>query len=419
MTESSKRGFVLLSHQGLSQVGPLATELKRRGYRVCVLSSRSARGLQPDWLGQVDRATFSDGFALTSEDVDAHMESLRSEFDLVACISVWDAYRPLMAEANSRLGACDISLEVVNLLRDKLAMRKVLLQHGLTSKRAVVLDSEYFNNLIDRDRYFIKPRTGMASFGAFRADRIATYGELETLRCSTQADAAYSGAFTAQMEFIVEDYIQGTEFSFEVSVSHGNASVHAIHEKVDLRSHGRTTLENACVCPPQSLDNSQCEEGKQFVSRCLDALGVSTGVYHIEARYSAVDGWEIIEVNPRIGGAYIVDSTFLHSNVDLLACWVGLLLGGHPTLNAVAQRSTFFRVFFGQGGRTVRRLTRNDVGVLAVKEKFFVKEGEVMPDVEREIFVGQALWDISTLPYTAQQQLIATSESYLSIEYNA
>ncbi|WP_246542734.1 ATP-grasp domain-containing protein [Paludibacterium yongneupense] len=417
MDRMMKNGFIILSHQGLSQVGPLAEEINRRGYQACVLSSKSSRGLQPDWLNKVEIVSFTDGYSLNKHDVDVFVSSLSNDIKLVGCISVWDGYRSIMAYANKVLRANDIDVEIVDLLRDKLLMRKTLMQNGLSRKNVFILDQELFDQLTNLHHYFIKPRVGLASFGAFRADRIVSYDELEPLRQLACSDAAYCGVFDEDMQFIIEDYINGIECSFEVSVGIAGVAVHAIHEKVDLQSHSRTTLENACVCPPISLSEKECADGVDFVSRCLIALGIDTGVYHIEARYHSDDGWEIIEINPRIGGAYIVDSTRLHSNADLLSYWVGLIVGDDISFDSEKHRKTFFRVFFGEKGRTINRLTRNETGLPVLMDKLFINEGEHLPDVEREIFVGQALWDITSLSCSAVKSFISASETHFIVEY--
>ncbi|TJZ66837.1 ATP-grasp domain-containing protein [Chitiniphilus eburneus] len=414
-----KQGFLILSHQGLSMVAPLAAELARRGYAACVLSSASARGLHPEWAEQVDHAAFTDDHALSWPQVDTHLDTLAGQYRMVGCISVWDGYRGLMAQANQRLGACDVPATVIDALRDKLAMRDTLARHGLTKKTAQPLTPERFAALEHRAAHFIKPRTGLASFGTFRADRLTHFDELAALWRLACEDAAYSGIFSGEPAFIVEDLIRGPECSFEVSVERGCVCVHAVHEKIDLQSHGRTTLENACTCPPLSLPPQAAASGHDFIARCLAAFGIQSGVYHIEARHHPEDGWEIIEINPRIGGAYIVDSTQLHSGVDLLARWLDLLTGRIAAPAHNERRHTFFRVFFGESGRTVRQLSRRDTGQPALRDKLFVREGERLPQVEREIFIGQALWDITALSTAERARFVIDSQAHFAIEYHA
>jgi len=243
--------------------------------------------------------------------------------------------------------------------------------------------------------------------------------ELDALWRRAQEDRTYAGVFDGDPAFIVEEYIDGVECSFEVSINRGTPDVHAVHEKVELRESGRTVLENACACPPISLDGAAVASGVDHVARCLQALEVTTGVYHVEARFSRGRGWEIVEVNPRIGGACIVSSTRQHSGVDLLDHWVDLLTEQPHAPAPPAGRSTFFRVFFGQSGRQIRRVQRRVGGMKVLEDKLLVGEGEVLPDVDREIFVGQALWDITAMDHDVLPEFFLETESYLSVEYAA
>lgn len=412
-----KKGFIVLSHQGLTMVGAIAEQLSQRGLVACVLSSRSARGLTPDWLDRVETTHITDGFSLTALDVNRFIESIGGDVQLIGCISVWDAYRDLMAEANRQIGARDVAPEIIRLLRDKLSFREELCRHGLSSKRARLVDESVLAALDDRSSFFVKPRTGLASFGTFRADQLANFDELRQIWSHSTSDRAYDGVFDTEPAFIIEGFIRGTEFSFEVSASQGHITVHAVHEKVDLTPMRRTVLENACVCPPVSIEEDELEAGVVLVRDALLRLGADEGIYHVEARYHHEDGWEIIEANPRIGGAYIVDSTRLHCGIDLIGRWIDLIECGRHVAEVEEKRKTFFRVFFGEPGRTIARLDRCGTGHPIVLDKLFVKAGERLPAAEREIFIGQALWDITSIPDEGLNAFINTSKAYLSVEY--
>ncbi|MEX5637698.1 ATP-grasp domain-containing protein [Parafrankia sp. FMc2] len=417
-------GFLILAHQLKTMVPPLVDALRQRGITPYVLSSRPAQDAgTPAWRSRVAALHVTDGHALRPADVDAVLARLSaSGVRLLGCITVWDAYRELMASANRSLGVGDLTERTVRGLRDKLRMRERLREHGLSQVAAWPFDAERYAALTDPSRYFVKPRTGFASLGALRADRLGAAAELERLWERAARDVAYAGAFEGTPSFLIEEFIDGVECSFEVSVEHGSVSVHAVHEKVDLRESGRTVLENACVCPPVSLDAAVVGHGVDQVTLALKALGVDTGVHHAEARYTSGGAWEIVEVNPRIGGAYIVPSTRLHSGVDLLGRWIDLLLGDDSQLPAAEPpsdgvRRTFFRVFFGEPGRHVTRLSRRPGRIEVLEDKVFVHEGDTLPHVDREIFVGQALWDVTALGPDLPADFVVETESYLEIGY--
>lgn len=401
-------------------VEPIAEALHRRGVKTYVLASRSARDVTARWEADVELLHITDAHSLRRPDIDFFLKTLEeADVRLLGCLTVWDAYRELMAYANDRLGTADLTEEAVRGLRDKLAMRTRLREHGLSKVSAWPFDESRFHGLTDRTRYFIKPCEGLASLGAFRADRLGAVEELDALWRKAQQDRAYDGVFQGRPAFLIEEFIDGIECSFEVGVVRGTPTVHAVHEKVDLRQVGRTTLENACVCPPKSLSRSEVDEGIAYVTRCLQALGADTGVYHVEARFQRDRGWELVEANPRIGGAYIVASTRRHCGIDLLDRWISLLLEELVEAPESSGNSTFFRVYFGEPGRRIAQLESRPGEVDVLEEKLFVKEGELLPLVDREIFIGQTLWDTTGINPDALDDFIRETEKHLKIEYSS
>ena len=65
---------------------------------------------------------------------------------------------------------------------------------------------------------------------------------------------------------------------------------------------------------------------------------------------------------------------------------------------------------------TIERLVRADIGHPVVIDKLFVKEGERLPFADREIFIGQALWDITALDVDLDT-FIDSTKNYFSVEY--
>ena len=175
-------GFLVLSHQLQSMVGPLAAALNRRGIKTYVLASSPTREVDTGWRSEVELLRITEGHALHDSDVDRFLAELSAaDVRLLGCLTVWDAYRELMAYANHRIGTADLSQECVRGLRDKLAMRDRLREQGLSAVTAWPLDEARYLALTDRARYFVKPREGLASLGAFRADRLGDFAELDAL----------------------------------------------------------------------------------------------------------------------------------------------------------------------------------------------------------------------------------------------
>lgn len=414
-----KKAILILSHQLLSMVDPLKHRLMQGGYGYFILSSASARSAAPAWHADPEDIKITEGLHLTRQDIDAVVADTAQTHEFIGCISVWDGYRGLMAYANQRFGAQDIREETVALLRDKLAMRNRLCRAGLSRVSAQVLDEDIYQSITEPEKYFIKPRIGLASMGTFPASQLTSYAQLAPLRQHAASDKQYAGVFPPDNDFIIEGLINGTECSFEVSLHQGRLEVLAVHEKLEVSQAAFSVLEGACVCPPRALSTVQLAAGTRLLEQVMATLGVETGVYHVELKCDAQDHWEVIEINPRIGGAYIVESTRLHSGVCLLQRWLALITGAPLAAKRPEQRSTFFRVFFGQPGKTLSRLECTPTGPAAVKDTLLFKPHDTLPQVEREIFLGMALWDITDMPPADQPAFFSRTQGYITTEYLA
>ncbi|MGW1463625.1 ATP-grasp domain-containing protein [Streptomyces sp. NPDC002308] len=436
------RGVLLLSHVGFSFMEDLVATARARGLRVSVLSSLPEPQHQQSRPGEladlVDDVRVTAGHVLTPRDVEEYLDHLEAAGTPVSCcVTVWEGYRYLMALANARLGVPDLDEKQVLFLRDKLAVRNRIADGGLSRVRATVLTpATLAERRQDGNRYFVKPVSGIASLGTFRLTPGTTWADLERIAAEAHADPVYAGVFTTgpstgdqgaggpahasgdpvaatgagaspEVRFLVEDYLAGPEFSFEVIVVDGTPHVVAVHEKCEVTETAGTVLENACVSPPTSLTREETAAGLGWVARVLGRLGLEWGSFHVEARLTT-GGWELIEVNPRVGGSLISPSVAaLTGGIGLLDLWLDSLLtarapagftkkleelsftadGTTPTVNA-----TFFRVFFADPG-TIKEV---GLGVGLPLEPLvshvLLAPGDVVESSSREVFLGQVLW---------------------------
>ncbi|SFE23353.1 Biotin carboxylase [Actinopolyspora alba] len=434
-------GVLLLSHVGFSFMEDLIGTVTARGVKTCVLSSLPEPRHQvsrPEQLIELaDELHVTSEHVLTPEDVDAYIDQLEATGTSVqCCLTVWEGYRHLMASANARLGVPDLDEKQILKLRDKLTLRNRLADVGLTRGRASALTP---TTLAERQReggrYFVKPVSGIASFGTFPLTPETTWSELERLTLEARSDTVYANTFATtagpfsqsgtdlnngadsavsapsgvgcEVEFLIEDYVPGQEFSFEVVVVDGDPYVVAVHEKCEVTESTGTVLENACVSPPTTLSQEEVAAGIRWTTRALTALDLRWGCFHVEARYAS-SGWDLIEVNPRVGGSLISPSVAaLTGGPGMLDLWLDLLLtasqpGGFlKTLKGLSfgmdgttpsPNATFFRVFF-TGPGTIREVGLNDdLPFQPLLSHVLLKPGDVVEASSREVFLGQVLW---------------------------
>ncbi|MFK0264203.1 acetyl-CoA carboxylase biotin carboxylase subunit family protein [Streptomyces angustmyceticus] len=469
----NSRGVLLLSHVGFSFMEDLVGTVTARGLKVYVLSSLPEPQHQESRPGALadlaDDVRVTAEHVLTPRDVEEYLDHLEAAgASVLCCLTVWESYRHLMALANASLGVPDLDEKQVLELRDKLTLRNRLADAGLSRGRASVLTAE---TLAERQReggrYFVKPVSGIASFGTFPLTPDTTWADLERIAAEAHADTVYASAFTTNpgpsnpvgsgprsgtaatgsahgdvsaghgggfgVEFLVEDYVPGREFSFEVIVVDDEPHVVAVHEKCEVTETADTVLENACVSPPTSLAQEEIAAGIGWVASVLDVLGLAWGCFHVEARHTP-SGWDLIEVNPRVGGSLISPSVAaLTGGHGLLGLWLESLLtargpagflkllkGLSFAVDGTTQsgNATFFRVFFADPG-TIREVgLSDDLPLQPEASHVLLKAGDVVESSSREVFLGQVLWRMDRADRDAiLPELVSASERAIEIVY--
>ncbi|MCP3819184.1 ATP-grasp domain-containing protein [Streptomyces sp. A3M-1-3] len=438
-------GILLLSHVGFSFMEDLVEALDARQLKSFVLTSlpeAEHRGRLDELHRQTAHVTAASEHVLTHEDVEASLEDLRRRGETVlACITVWEGYRHLMAFANELLGVSDLGEKQILELRNKLTLRNRLADAGLSRVRAAELTGETLDSYRNSaSRYFVKPVSGIASYGAFPLSPRTTWADIERITADAQDDTVYASAFGDGLAFLVEDYLPGREFSFEVVVADGAAQVVAVHEKCEVTETAGTVLENACTSPPVSISAEECAAGIDWVRRMLSQLELRWGCFHIEARHHE-SRWDLIEINPRVGGSLISYSTKeLTGGVSLLDLWIDLLLSASKADSTVAPEefldyvsalsftadgetptanATFFRVFFAEKGRIKSVRLNGDLPLEPVVAHVLLKAGDTVESTSREVFLGQLLWQY---PRSESDRLFPeltrASEHAIDIQYD-
>lgn len=212
--------------------------------------------------------------------------------------------------------------EVARRIRDKGAMRAYLADRDPAAVGAAPLTRRAdLNAFADRYGYpfVVKPTDGTASLGVFRVtgpeDTDTVWEQVERLR-GTRTDRI-STLFVLQ-DFLMEEYVDGPEFSVEAFSFAGRHVVVAITEKFVAPAHF-AELGHAV---PARLDAEREERVRESVIRFLDVIGVRDGVSHTEVRLGA-KGPKVIESHNRIAGDAITDLVLGAYGIDLVSYALG------------------------------------------------------------------------------------------------
>ncbi|WP_181793153.1 acetyl-CoA carboxylase biotin carboxylase subunit family protein [Streptomyces sp. WELS2] len=413
-----KRAILLLMHQGKSYTEEIAEATAGLGLTLVALSSRpekpgvldAVHHLLADWV-------VTEESELCSGDLEKAVRELADRgYQVEAALATFEGYRLLMAELNERLGAHDSAGAALRLCLDKYELRRHLFAEGLSEVRLHRLTPGAIPELDPSARWFVKPVRGASSFATFVLDDVNDLADVPALQEQMRADRRMKAIFMDRYDFLVEEYVDGPEFSFETVVLDGRVHHLCVHEKARVERLERTVLEGMSVSPPVSLGRELVLEGSDHVTRCLAALaehGLTAGVFHIEVKYwESRKRWEIIEINPRMGGSLINPSVQIVTGHSLLDLWTESLLlpdserdAFHDRLTQASQlealrtgaptRATVFLSKYGEKGRTVDAIRFEPPARPPRILRVHVAEGTELDASDRGICLMDALWDVA------------------------
>lgn len=386
---------LLLVHQGAPSTAKLVAFLRDKGFEPFVLSSAPPDG----------PAAFVDScvhlgveYAVSADallGVDEVLRWARAVPDCRFCFTIRDGQRLAMAVANRELGANDPAPEAITNSVDKHRMRALLLERGLTGLRPFRLDDPELRRRLDAgERHIVKPRAGTASLcirvvDSWRQvrDHVAAF-ELGAGQGDTLAEY-----FTGN-ELVAETFFEGRELSFEVIRQGGVTKLASDHERTVRDFTDETVLERGFASPPVLISADEVRLAREHMDAVLAALGLDDGCYHVELSVgmdTTRSTCEIIEVNPRPGGQYMVDSVRLQLGRSLGDDWVDVLTGVEVPPAGPRTCGTYYQAHYVEPGRQVIGMERDPDLPAPTMASGLMRTGRVAR-ADREELGAMTLW---------------------------
>jgi biotin carboxylase len=128
---------------------------------------------------------------------------------------------------------------------------------------------------------------------------------------------------------VIEQFIEGPEFSVEALVWNGRIEILAVTDKVTT---GRPHFVEMGHSQPTRLDPTSAEAVRDAARRGIRALGLDWCAAHAEVKM-AQDGPYLMEIGARLGGDFITTELVPRSTgIDMVACAIRLCLGEEPDM---------------------------------------------------------------------------------------
>lgn len=360
-----KRLLVLAA--GILQV-PVIKKAKEKGYYVIAVDGDSnAIGLQ-----YADRAICAN---ITDEEI--MLEIAREQHVDGVIHPCSEVSMNVMGRINDELGLAGITKDQAIRATNKHLMREAFEKGNAPSPKSILTDSaedawEHLQNDFTTDG-ILKPSRNSGSRGIAKVVR--DMNKVDFIN-------AYNIALNESRDksVLIEQFIEGPEFSIEIIVWNGKVNVLTVTDK---KTTGAPHFVELGHNQPSCFFAADVETLKAAAVAGVKALGVNNCACHAEAKLMNGKAY-LMEIGARLGGDFIsTELTHLSTGIDMVAAAIDVALGIEPDLSVKEEpKGACIRYFCPKPGRLI---SVSNTEVLddphVYKKEIYVHEGDIIPEV--------------------------------------
>ena len=281
-------------------------------------------------------------------------------------IGVLEQLQEPLAEARAELGLPGLSVDASHNFRDKSRMKDVLRAAGVPCARhRLATNADEARRFLDEIGYpvVMKPPAGAGAVNTFRLDEAS---QLEQALSSFPPGPGNPA--------LIEEFIVGKEHSFDSVMVKGEPRWHSIsvYSPTPLEVL-KTDWIQWCVLLPREIDGPEFDEIRRVAAPALRALGLETGLSHMEW-FRRPDGTVAVsEVGARPPGAQFTSLMSYAHDADMYLAWSRLMMTDEfdPPTRRYAAGAAYLK---GQGRGKIKRISgldeaQKELGRLAVEVK--------------------------------------------------
>lgn len=323
------------------------------GFQNPLILAAKARGIETHvfaWeAGDIGESTADFFYPMSITEVDAiAAECERIGVDGIASIGS-DLANITVAKVAQRLGLLANDVECVLGSTDKARMRQTFLRNGDPSPWFKVLDAQSDLQAIEfEDPVIVKPADRSGSRGV---TKLHTKDGLQNA-VARALDESFNG------HALLEEYVEGDEYSVEYFTYDGNHRFLAVTEKFTT---GNPHYIETGHLEPARIDADTQRRIREVVEHALDSLGVTLGASHSEVKVDGEGAVRIIEIGSRMGGDCIGSHLVqLSTGYDFVNAVIDAALGIEPSAAFGDKRFAAVRFIFGDDDLAALELMKRE-----------------------------------------------------------
>lgn len=320
--------------------------------------------------------TFADVFEVVSPDDYKKTRNIAKKYKVDGIVtSQMENPLMLMARLAEEMGYIFPSSQVIRQCRNKYLMKQVFQKNRIPCAKGILIKQDEILPIDELNNFsfplIIKPVDSHSSRGVYK---VCDKTEIKYFQ-------KQSRSFSSDHSFLIEEFIEGKEFSVESLTYKRNTTIIQITEKITTQYP--YTIEIGHIQPAE-LAEIEKSSIINIVLKAIRALGIDNTATHTELKISA-EGPIIIEVGARLGGDFISSYLTLAStgiNMDKEA--IKIALGNKPKIAHKHIRYSYIKYLEIHPGKVVNKVLPvddllNDPNVLYVK--IFVKPGDIIQPI--------------------------------------
>ncbi len=296
---------------------PLVQKAKSLGYEVHCFAWEAGAVAK-------DEADFF--YPLSITDKEAILEKCKEINPVGVLTAGSDLAMPTVAYICEALNLCCNSYEVARRCTNKYEMRQIMKDAGVGSPFFMLADinTDFSTEAIPYP-VIVKPSDSSGSRGIHLAHN----------KSELMSAIAESGKFSPTSTAIIEDYIQGNEYSCECISYKGKHTFLAFTKK--FTTGAPSYIETGHI-QPDDIPEEYKSNTINTIFKALDALGVTYGATHTEFKIDPQGNVGIIEIGARMGGGCIgSDLVYLSTGKDFLKMIIDVACGNEPDLSVTGK----------------------------------------------------------------------------------